>query len=267
MVEYLTYEQQEKVGIIGLNRPRRKNALTPEMLAEMQTLFGELAGNTDVRCLVLRGSAESGFCAGFDLTLLPGGSDGSEKTVRVVAGADNPLERAFTAIGNCPQPVIAMLQGGAFGAGCELAAACDLRIGTSDLVMGMPPARIGIVYSESGLRRFVGLLGLSRTRELFFTGRPCRGKRLLEIGLVDHMTPPDGIEAFTMEMAATIAGNAPIALAGTKKIINLIAGRMALAGADRQEAEDWVRRSLASDDLKEGKTAMLERRPPVFRGR
>jgi len=263
-VEYLTCERRGSIGIVGLNRPARKNALNPEMLDEMEGLFREMAGDAAMRCLVLRGSAESGFCSGFDLTLLP---DGSEASLQNVAGANNPLERAFGAIRDCPQPVIALLQGAAFGAGCELAAACDLRVGASDLVMGMPPARIGIVYSAGGLRRFVSLLGLSRTRELFFTGKACRGKRLLEIGLVDHLVAPEEIEGFTMELAATIAGNAPIALAGIKRTLNLIAERISLDETAQEEADGWVRRSLASDDLTEGKSAMLERRPPRFKGR
>jgi enoyl-CoA hydratase len=263
-VEYLTWERRGNIGIIALNRPARKNALTPQMLAEMEALFKEMAGASDLRCLVLRGSADSGFCSGFDLTMLP---DGSDAPLQMVAGADNPLEKAFRAIGDCPQPVIALLQGAAFGAGCELAAACDLRVGTFDLVMGMPPARIGIVYSADGLRRFVSLLGLSRTRELFFTGKSWRGERLLETGLLDHLVAPEEIEDFTIELAATIAQNAPIALAGIKRTLKLLADRLALDAAARQEADGWVRRSLASEDLTEGKTAMLERRRPRFRGR
>lgn len=264
MQQYLIQERAGPVCTLHLNRPEKKNALTPEMLDEIGAAFTALTDNADIRCVIIRGAGQDAFCSGYDLNQLPLGE--AEDSA---AGLEenNPLERAFGSIREYPFPVIAMLNGLAFGAGCELAINCDIRIGAENLKAGMPPARFGIVYSAGGLKRFMDVIGVSSTKEMFFTGATYGSNRLRDMGLLDYVVSASKIEAFTFDMAKTIAANAPIALKGTKKIISLISDMGVLIGSDRQTADEWTAISLTSSDLKEGQAAFMEKRFPNFKNR
>ena len=122
----------------------------------------------------------------------------------------SPLETALQAIETYPYPVIAMLNGHAFGGGCEMAMACDIRIGSRNITMGMPPAKLGIVYSPAGFKRFLRVLGFARTLEIFLTGRRYDSRTCFAMGLLNHRIDPDLLEPFTFEMAKEISENAPL---------------------------------------------------------
>ena len=160
-----------------------------------------------------------------------------------------------------------MINGVAFGAGCELAVCCDIRIGADNIRIGMPPAKLGLVYPWSGLQRFIQVIGLKSTKEMFFTGRTYEGVRLKEIGLVDYLIRGDKLEAFALRMAEEIAANAPLALKGTKRVLNLILGAPRLDKRNLAEAESISQTSFYSEDLKEGQLAFLQKRKPLFKGR
>ena len=166
-----------------------------------------------------------------------------------------------------PWPVIAMVNGVAFGAGCELTMCCDIRIGVQVARMGMPPAKLGIVYPWKGLHRFIQAIGLNRTREMFFTGRTYKGERLRELGLLDYLVPDDEIESFTLQMAEEIAANAPLAIKGTKRIINLLLRSERRDESILAEAESLTEAAFLSEDAKEGQLAFLEKRKPRFKGK
>ena len=157
--------------------------------------------------------------------------------------------------------------GVAFGAGCELSVCCDIRIGADNIRMGMPPAKLGLAYPWTGLQRFIQVLGLNNTRELFFTGRTYEGNRLKELGLVDYLVSGNELEAFTDRMAAEISANAPLALKGTKRIINLLLNSSQPPEHAQREAESITEAAFLSDDLKEGRLAFLEKRKPTFQGK
>jgi enoyl-CoA hydratase/carnithine racemase len=133
--------------------------------------------------------------------------------------------------------------------------------------MGMPPAKLGLVYHWTGLRRFIQTIGLKSTKELFFTGRFFKGQRLKEIGLADYLLPAAELEAFVNQMAREIAANAPLALKGTKRVINRLLEASSLHENSIAEAEALALEAFNSDDLKEGQLAFLEKRKPVFKGR
>ncbi|MCJ7771672.1 MAG: enoyl-CoA hydratase-related protein, partial [Desulfobacterales bacterium] len=173
---------------------------------------------------------------------------------------------AMNSIVNYPYPVIAMLNGSVYGGGCELAISCDIRIGADDINIGMTPAKIGVVYSWKGLQRFLNVLGLRSTKEIFFTGKTYSGQRLLDIGLVDYLVPRSELESFTNSMAKEIAGNAPLSLKGNKRILNLLL-QSEFSETAKKEAEDLTMMSFASEDLKEGQAAFLEKRNPIFKGK
>jgi enoyl-CoA hydratase/carnithine racemase len=167
-----------------------------------------------------------------------------------------------------PCPTIAFLNGSAFGAGGELAATCDLRVARPGVTIGMPPAKLGVVYAPAGLRRFLHLVGPSRAREMFFTGRPVEAEEALAIGLVDRVVPVDEAEEATLALADEIAGNAPLAVQGMKRILRLLdaAAERGFTAAERVEIAQLRRRAFESDDVREGREAFLEKRPPRFRG-
>ena len=255
---------ENRVYTLTLNRPEKKNSLSPELVEILLATLEKLAADDTVRVVILRGVGEEAFCSGYDIRALPNQMSGDihEKLKNL-----NPVENLFKAVVNFPFPVIALVNGVAFGAGCELSVCCDIRIGADDIRMGMPPAKLGLAYPWTGLQRFIQVLGLKSTRELFFTGRTYEGSRLKELGLVDYLLPSNDLEAFTYQMAAEIAANAPLALKGAKRILNLLLNANPIPEHDQREAESITETAFLSDDLKEGRLAFLEKRKPTFQGK
>jgi len=249
---------------LTLKRPKKKNSLSPELVETLLDILGELAADDTVRVVVLRGFGNQAFCSGYDIRSLPTQiSDDVHEKLKTL----KPIEILFKTIVNYPFPVIAMINGVAFGAGCELSVCCDIRIGADDICMGMPPAKLGLVYPWSGLQRFINVIGLKSTREIFYTGRTYEGKRLKELGLVDYLVPRQELEDFTYQMAAEIAANSPLALKGTKRILNLLLNSSQPLKNSIQEAESLTEGAFLSQDLKEGQMAFLEKRKPQFKGK
>ena len=254
---------ENSVYTLTLNRPEKKNSLSPELVENLLDALEKLAADDAVRVVVLRGLGDEAFCSGYDIRSLPNqlSDDVREKLKNL-----NPVENLFKAVVNFPFPIIAMINGVAFGAGCELSACCDIRIGADDIRMGMPPAKLGLAYPWTGLQRFIQAIGLKSTRELFYTGRTYEGNRLKELGLVDYLLPRNELDAFTYEMAVEIASNAPLALKGTKRILNLLSNADQLPEHDQREAASITEAAFLSEDLMEGRLAFLEKRKPKFKG-
>ena len=146
-------EKRGRVAVVTLNRPEKRNALSPILLLELAQGLKELAEEDRTRCLVIRGTGDNAFSAGYDIGAIP--TDLNPEMMELLKDNPNPLETGLEAVASFPYPVIAMLNGLAVGAGCELAITCDIRIGVEDLRMGMPPAKLGIVYSPSGMQKFI----------------------------------------------------------------------------------------------------------------
>ncbi len=251
-------EDRGSVRILTIDNPQKRNAIDFGSLAEIEAACAA-ADRDGVRCLVIRGAGDQAFSSGFDIDAMDGG------------GGDRPdlaVERATGAVEALPCPTIAFLNGSAFGGGCELAVTCDLRVARSGIMLGMPPARLGVVYAASGLRRFGALIGPSKTREMFFTGRPVDAETALAMGLVNRVATPDAIEAEVLALADEIARNAPLAVQGMKRILRLLEAthERGLTEAEREEVAALRRRAFESADLAEGRAAFRERRPPRFRG-
>ncbi len=262
--QILLTETHRNVCTLTLNRPQKKNSLSPQLVDKLLQALDDLAAEDAVRAVIIRGSGYQAFCSGYDIGSLPTRHD---KDVHEKLKTLNPVEALFKAVVNYPFPVIAMLNGMAFGAGCELSVCCDIRIGADDIRMGMPPAKLGLVYPWSGLQRFIQVIGLRNTREIFFTARTYQGQRLKELGLVDYLVAPDELEGFVHRMADDIAANAPLALKGTKRVLNLLLESVALDPQNLSQAEAITRAAFLSEDLKEGRLAFLEKRKPRFKGR
>jgi enoyl-CoA hydratase/carnithine racemase len=160
-----------------------------------------------------------------------------------------------------------MMNGYAFGAGLNLAICCDIRIAVDTIKVGMPPARLGLVYHPEGLKQFADVLGPARTREVFLTARTYEGAEVLSAGFVNRLAPAADLKTVTFDTARQIAANAPLSLKGMKEIMNMLDRAAELRPADLARAEAIIKESFASRDLAEGQTAFLEKRPPVFTGR
>jgi enoyl-CoA hydratase/carnithine racemase len=236
---------------ITIDNPAKRNAMTPDMWRSLPPLLDDLAADPGVRVAVLTGAGET-FCAGADITSLPTlGTGGDAKDLAV--GAENALA-AF------PKPVVAAIRGYCVGGGCQLAAACDLRIAADDARFAITPAKIGIVYPPSATTRVVRLIGASATKHLLYTADLIDAARALRIGLADELTAPADLAARVAELASTIAGRSQFTIRASKEIVDAIA-----AGSDVTDlATRWRAAGVAGPDAAEGIAAFTERRKPDF---
>jgi enoyl-CoA hydratase/carnithine racemase len=259
-VPRLRSEDRGSVRVLVFENVAKRNALDFQALEELEEACARV-GADGVRCLILRGAGDDAFSAGFDLAEIALTSRRGERP-------DEAVERAADALDAVPCPTIAFLNGAAFGGGLELAVTCDLRVAREGVRLAMTPARLGVVYPEGGLRRFLDLVGAARTRELFYTGRTVDADTALAWGLVNRMAPAETAEADALALAEEIARNAPLAVRGMKRILRLLEGahERSLSDAERAEIADLRRRAFESADIAEGRRAWEEKRPPRFRG-
>lgn len=257
-------EREGFVATIILNRPEKRNSLNPEMLLSIAKCLGELSKDDEVRTVVFRGAGEGSFSSGYDITELPTGlTEEQKKELK----DKSPIEIGLDAVENYKYPTIAMIDGYAFGAGCELAVTCDIRIASVGSRMGIPPSRLGLVYHPKGIQRFINVVGLANAKELFFTGRFYEIERALEMGMVSYLVKREELQSFTYDMAREIASNAPLALKGHKHIFNRLLSHQGISEEDYPEIEKMITDSLNSEDLKEGAAAFFQKRPAKFKGR
>ena len=262
--KFLLIEKKERICTIILNRPERRNALSPRLLFELADTLTRLKEEGEVRCLVIRGAGEAAFSSGYDISAIP--TNMTPESAEAFK-TKNPLQAGLGAVTDFPYPVIALINGHAFGAGCELAMCCDIRIAVEAARLSMPPARLGVIYHGSGILRFINVVGLANAKEMFFTGRAYEASRAREMGLVHYVVPADRLSSFTYEMAQEISENAPLSLRGLKIIFNKCLQYQKIDPQDDQEIEALVNQAFNSEDLKEGQRAFREKRKPVFKGR
>jgi enoyl-CoA hydratase/carnithine racemase len=260
----LFIEQKGYVCTLTLNRPEKRNALSPDLLIKLCQTLEALSQNDDVRTIVIRGSGNKAFSSGYDVAALP---TEVPEDLQERLEEENPLDMAIGSILNFPYPVIAMLNGYAFGAGCELALNCDIRIAADEIKMGIPAAKLGLVYPMRGMLHYVQTVGFTATSELLLTGRSFNAQRALEMGLINYALPRTELETFTYDLAREIAGNAPLSLKGTKRILGFLRQSFKMPENLLAESERIIAQAFNSEDLKEGQKAFLEKRKPVFKGR
>ncbi len=262
MSDLILCDEQQHVATLTLNRPNKRNAMSPDLLTDLSAQLRRLAENPAIRVLILRGQGTEAFSAGYDIGHLPvREGKGRLPASEGVGWFQRMLEqvRAFHA------PVIAMIHGFCMGGGLELAATCDIRLAADTGVFCMPPARLGTLYSGAGLLRFVNLIGIANTCEIFYTACRFDAQRARQMGLVNHVVPATELEQRTNDVARQIVHNAPLSVKNTKTSLAHV-----LRFQDFSQHTETLERlrdaCMQSDDFQEGRRAFLEKRPPVFRG-
>jgi enoyl-CoA hydratase/carnithine racemase len=248
-------------GILRLtiSNPAKRNALDQAILDGIATALD----GVDARCVVLTG-ADGMFSSGYDIGDIPDDVFAVEAE-RLVA---HPFTDALEALDACDVPTVAALSGHTIGGGLELALACDLRIAADGILLGMPPAKLGLVYSHTGLRRFIDAIGVPRTRELFLVGRNVDARAALAWGMVNDVVGPADLEEATLGWATELAGNAPLSTSGNKRVIReLLRAQGPLDPEIERELVELRRACFASEDMREGVRAFGEKRPARWKGR
>lgn len=256
MSEELIVKVEGQIATLVLNRPEKKNSISLNILQALQNFFSALP--EAVRIVVIRGAGDEAFSSGFDITTIGSGEPGAEVSL---------IENAYRMIRECPVPTIAYLNGYAIGAGCDLIVNCDFRIAHPKGKFGMPPAKLGVIYSYDGISRFVRLIGLTNTKELFFTGRTFPADRCLQMGLLTQVVEQAEQERVVYDLAREIAANAPLSVQGIKRMLTLYSRPEILPPEVGKEIQEVIMRVIRSEDLQEGKKSFMEKRKPVFQGR
>ena len=251
-------EPADNVVRIKISNPARRGALDHEILDGL----AEIIGGLDARCVVITGDGPV-FSAGYDLGNLEGDAF-SANAEKLVA---HPFTAAIEAIERYRYPVIAAINGHAIGGGLELALSCDIRIAARGVKLGMPPAKIGLIYSHTGLKKFIEVCGVANTNELFLLGRNVDSDRGYEMGLVNQVVERGGLEERALHMAREIGSNAPLSLTGNKTIIRALREHPGKLPPQLESQLVELREScFRTDDFREGVRAFAEKRSPEWQG-
>ncbi len=247
---------------LTISNPDKSGALDHAILDAFASTLPEL----EARCLIITGQGRI-FSAGYDIGGL-GGRDQimfADAAERLVA---HPFDAAIDALEAYPYPTVAALNGHAIGGGLELALSCDLRIAVAPAKFAMPPAKLGLVYSHTGIQKFIDAIGAPRTRQLFLVGARIDSARALSWGLVNEIVAPADLADEAVQLASEIAANAPLSLMGNKQVIRaVLEARAQLDPAVEKELLELRRACFSSEDFKEGVRAFAAKRAPEWKGR
>jgi enoyl-CoA hydratase/carnithine racemase len=253
----LVRERQGNVLIARLNRPEARNALTPEIMTGIGSVMNEAENDPDIRAVVITGTGDRAFCAGMDLRAFASGEQPGQSDPNAMTGFMRHLK------GEVGVPVIGAAQATAVAGGFELLLGCDIIVASAEAKFGLPEVKRGLFAAGRGT--FIGQrMPLGIALEITLTGDLFDAQRAYELGLINKIVPPDQVLTAALEFAERIAANGPLGLAATKELVRLGVTDPALAEKRVSELQPEV---FASEDAKEGATAFVEKRAPVWRGR
>lgn len=255
----LRAERDGPIGRMVFDNPSRRNAISANMWRAIPQAMAEFDADSEIRCVVLRGEGTVAFAAGADISEFEQRRS-SESAVKEYEGL---VDAAQHAIENSHKPVIALIHGFCIGGGVETALACDLRYASASSQFAIPAARLGVGYGVHGTNRLVATVGHAAAREIMFTGRRYNADQALAMGLVNRVLPDAELDQYVSELALQLAGNAPLTIAASKRIINDLID----PHGDFAEADALVARCMTSADYQEGRRAFMEKRAPRFKGK
>jgi enoyl-CoA hydratase len=255
----LQIEDHGSIRLIAINRPDKLNALNAATIHALHAEFGRAANDVGVRVLILTGGGTKAFVAGADIAEM--------RTLSAVEGRDFSQrgQRMMRAIETSPKPVIAMINGFALGGGLELAMCCHLRIAADTAKVGQPEINLGLIPGFGGSQRLLRLAGRAATLELCLLGAPIDAMRAQKLGIVNRVVPAADLRAETMRMAEQLAAAAPLALRGILDCVNVGGECTIEEGLAYESAQFGL--MFATDDMREGTAAFIDRRKPTFTGR
>ena len=257
--ENLLVEREGAVAVVTINRPEKRNALNTLTISEIHHVMTALGADATVGAIVLTGAGDKAFVAGADI---------NESAVMTPAGGKDHAaagQRAFAAIETLGKPVIAAVNGFALGGGCELAMACTLRIAADSARFGQPEINLGLTPGYAGTQRLPRLVGRGRALELLLTGDMIGAQRAYEIGLVNRVVAAADLRAEALALATALASKPPVA---TRYILELVHHGAEMPLDEAQHLESTLfGLSASTDDMREGTSAFLAKRPAVWKGR
>lgn len=251
--------QENFVTVVTLNRPATANALSVKLLKELNHVLETVTTDPTVRCVIITGTGNKVFCAGADL------KERMEMDVVQVRRTVELIRSTMDAVQNLPVPVIAAINGAAFGGGMELALACDIRLASTTTKMGLTETSLGIIPGAGGTQRLPRIVGVSAAKELIFTARRIDAEEALKLGILNKITEADQLMNKALELAAEISRNAPLSLKAAKKAINEGIDTEIEKGLEIEKR--WYDTIIESKDRLEGLQAFKEKRRPLFTGK
>jgi enoyl-CoA hydratase/carnithine racemase len=252
----------DAVARLTIDNEGKRNALDHEILDGLTAALPQLDRGIEIRCVLITGAGNV-FCAGYDIGGIP------EETFAVDAEGlvAHPFHDAMEALSAHPYPVVAAINGPCLGGGLELALRCDLRFCAAGAKLGMPPAKLGLIYSHTGLIEFINTIGIARTKELFLTGRNFDAEWAERVGLVNSTVPAAELPDAALALATEIAGNAPVSMRGNKRAIRTLASFPRLTEEQERELIALRASCFETEDFREGIRAFGEKRPPNWKGK
>ncbi len=243
---------------VVINRVEKLNALNKEVLTELNKVLDEIERNPEIRSVIITGAGSKAFVAGADITEF-GGLSKEEAMAMAKQGQDT-----FFRIENCSKPIVAAVNGFALGGGCELAMSCHFRIAADNAKFGQPEVNLGLIPGYGGTQRLVQLIGKGKAMELLMSARMIDANEAKELGLVNYVTTPDSLLAHTREILSLINSKAPLAVAGCIKAANAVFDES--QNGFETEIKEFGN-CFATEDMKEGTSAFLEKRKANFTGK
>lgn len=259
MYTTLLTELDKGTLVITVNRPDKMNALNKDVIAELGKAIDEVYSNSEIKTAIITGAGEKAFVAGADISeFLSLGQEGGAALAKV--GQDS----VFNKIEKCPKPIVAAVNGFALGGGCELAMSCHFRVAAANAKFGQPEVNLGLIPGYGGTQRLTQLVGKGKAMELMMTADMVGADDAKAMGLVNHVVPQEELLAKTKEILQKIHTKAPVAVAKVIACVNDAAVSNP-AGFNNEIAR--FGECFTTEDMKEGTSAFIEKRKPVFKGK
>lgn len=258
--QYLLYSKEGAIGVVTVNRPNVLNALSEAVYDELYQQFQEIEDDPDVRVVIITGSGEKAFVAGADIAAMQ-----PQNSIQIRKSIVDKGRRAFDRIYNLSKPVIAAINGYALGGGLELAMSCDLRIASDNARFGQAEMNLAIIPGGGGTQRLTRLIGMTKAKELIYTGDMIDANTALALGLINKVVPAANLMAEAKQLAQKLLSKSSVALALAKKAINTGAETDLSSGLDVEG--HCFSLCFETEDQKEGMAAFLQKRKPEFKNK